>query len=153
LSVPEELKGRKGDMLAARIMTPIVLAIIYGIYEFIARGASSDFYLYTYVPVLGGVAATAGLMTYHLRVASPNFAKISWKNLLVLLGFLPYLFLIYVIGFLGLYTIYKGVMVSFSMWTILAGVFWVAIGYRGINQFYLMTGIVGQHSKTHPPIR
>ena len=125
--------------------TPILAAIIYGIYEFIRWGMSSDYALYTYVPVLGGVA-------YYLRVVSPNFAKVSWKNLLLFLGFLPYLFLIYVIGFLGLYTIYKGVMVSFSIWTILAGVFWVAIGYRGIYQFWLMTEIVKQRSKTHPPV-
>jgi hypothetical protein len=32
-------------VLAARAIAPIVLAIIYGIYEFIARGASSDLYL------------------------------------------------------------------------------------------------------------
>jgi hypothetical protein len=46
-----------------------------------------------------------------------------------------------------------GVIVSFSLWAICAGVFWVAIGYRGIDQFYLMTEIVEQHSKTHPPVR
>ena len=133
-------------VLAARSIAPIVLAIIYGIYEFIARGASSDFYLYTYVPVLGGVAATVGLMAYYSRVVSPSFAKISWK--LLLLGFLSYLFLTYVIMFFGLYAIYRGVIVSFSVWTILAGIFWVAFGSRGIEQFYLMTEIVKQHSRS-----
>lgn len=103
-------------------------------------------------PVLGGVAALAGLVTYYWRATSPNLAKISWNNLLLLLGFLPYLFLIYVIGFPGLYTIYKGVMVSFSIWTILAGIFWVAIGHRGIYRFWLMTQIVEQHSKSNPPV-
>jgi len=153
MSVPEELEGQKGNMLAGRVMAPIVVAIIYGLYEFVAWGASSDFYLYTYVPVFGGIAAMVGLMAYYLRVVSPTFAKISWRNLLLLLGFLPYLFLTYVIVFFGLYAIYRGVIVSFSVWTILAGIFWVPIGYRGIYQFYLMTEIVEQHSKTHPPVR
>jgi hypothetical protein len=72
MSVPEELKGRKGDMLAARVIAPIVAAIIYGLYEFVVWGASSDFYLYTYFPVFGGVAAIAGLMAYYLRVTSPK---------------------------------------------------------------------------------
>jgi hypothetical protein len=107
----------------------------------------------TYVPVLGGIAATAGLLAYYSRVSSPNFQKISWKNLLVFLGFLPYLFLIYVIVFFGLYAIYRGVIVSFSIWTVLAGIFWIAMGYRGISELYLMTEIVKQHGKTHPPIR
>jgi hypothetical protein len=88
-------------------------------------------------------------MAYYSRVVSPSFAKISWK--LLLLGFLSYLFLTYVIVFFGLYAIYRGVIVSFSVWTILAGIFWVAFGSRGIEQFYLMTEIVKQHSKIPPP--
>jgi hypothetical protein len=70
---------------------------------------------------------------------------------LLFLGFLPYLFLTYVIVFFGLYAIYRGVIVSFSIWTILAGIFWIVWGYRGINHFYLMTEIVEQHRRTHPP--
>lgn len=101
-------------------------------------------------PVLGGVAAMVGLMTYYLHVVSPAFTKISWMNLLGLLGFLPYLFLTYIIVFFGLYTIYKGVIVSFSVWTILAGIFWVAIGYRSINCFYLMTEIVSAARRDAP---
>jgi hypothetical protein len=63
---------------------------------------------------------------------------------------MPYFFSIYIIGFLGFYAIYKGVVVSFSVWSILAGIFWIAIGYRGINQFYLMTEIVRRHGEAHP---
>ena len=44
---PEELKGAKGDMIAGRVAAPICVAIIYGIYEFIALGTSSENYLYT----------------------------------------------------------------------------------------------------------
>jgi hypothetical protein len=152
MSVPEELKGRKGDMLVARVILPMLVAIVYGLYEFIAWGASSEFYLYTYVPVFGGIAAVVGLMAYYFCVLSPNFAKISWKNLLLLLGFLPYGFLTYVIVFFGLYAIYRGVFASFSIRTILAGIFWVAIAYHGIYQFWIMTEIVAHH-KTHPPNR
>lgn len=145
MTIPEELKGRKGDMLAARVAVPILAAIIYGLYNFIALGTSQDHYLYTYVLVFGGIAALVGLMVYYLRVVSPSFAKISWINLLVLLGLLPYLFLTYVILFLGLYALYRGVLVSFSIWTILGGLLWTAMTYRGVNQFYLMTEIVKRH--------
>jgi hypothetical protein len=62
--------------LAARAIAPIVLAIICGIYEFITRGASSDFCLYTYVPVLGGVTATVGLMAYYSRVVTLGLLRI-----------------------------------------------------------------------------
>jgi hypothetical protein len=59
---PEELKGAKGDMIAGRVAAPICVAIIYGIYEFIALGTSSENYLYTYAPVLGGIAAMVGFI-------------------------------------------------------------------------------------------
>jgi hypothetical protein len=148
MSVPEELYGAKGDRLAGTVLAPILTAMIYGLYEFVAWGVSSNYYLYTYVPVLGGLGATAGLLTYYFRALCQR--NISWKNLLFLLGFLPFFFLIYIIGFLGFYTIYKGVMVSFSIWSILAGCFWVAIGYNGVNQFSLMTEIVRRHDEKYP---
>ena len=86
-----------------------------------------------------------GLLTYYLLVVSSSLSKRSWKNLLLLLGLLPYLFLTYVIVFFGLYAISRGVLVSLSIWTILGGLFWIAIVYRGINQFFLMTEIVKRH--------
>jgi hypothetical protein len=132
--------------VAARVTVPIFAAIIYGLYNFTVLGVTQGNYLYTYAPVLGGVAGMVGLLTYYLLVVSPSLSKRSWKNLLLLLGFLPYLFLIYVIVFFGLYAIYRGLLVSFSVLTIFGGLFWIAIGYRGINQFYLMTEISKRHN-------
>jgi hypothetical protein len=43
--------------------------------------------------------------------------------------------------------------VSFSVWPILAGVFWVAFGCRGIEQFYLMNEIVKLQSRIIPRVR
>src|SRR5258707_14447109 len=87
-TVAPELKGTKGDIIAARIEVPILVVMIYGIVEFIRLGWSQDYYLYTYAPVLGGVSASVGLFTYFFLVSVER--KKSRKNLLVLLGFLPY---------------------------------------------------------------
>jgi len=111
-TVAPELRGTKGDILAARIEVPILAAMIYGIVEFIRLGWSLDHYFYTYAPVLGGVAASVGLFTYFFLVSVNR--KQSWKTLLVLLGLLPYLYSLYIIGFLGLYTILEGVVGVFS---------------------------------------
>jgi hypothetical protein len=146
MSLPEELQGRSGDMLVAGIAAPIFLAVVYGIYEFVASGWSSEFYMDTYIPVFGGIASIAGLMAYYLRVVSPTCTKLP-----LALAFPPYLFLIYVIGFLGLYAIYQGAIVSSSVWTVLNGICWIAIGYRAISQLYLMTDLVKRSTK-HPPI-
>ena len=111
-TVAPELKGTKGDIMAARIEMPILVVMIYGIVEFIRLGWSQDYYLFTYAPVLGGVAASVGLFTYFFLVSVER--KKSRKNLLVLFGFLPYFYSLYIMGVLGLYTIYEGIIGKFS---------------------------------------
>ena len=131
--VAPELKGTKGDIVAARIEVPILVVMVYGIVEFTRLGLSSHYYFYTYAPVLGGVAASVGLFTYFFIVSVRR--KRSWKYLLVLLGLLPHLYSLYVIGVLGLYTIYEGVTGIFSFWSMIGGVFWVFVGFHLTYRF------------------
>ena len=138
-------EGTKGDILAAKIEVPILAAMIFGIVEFVRLGWSLDHYFFTYAPVLGGVAASVGLFTYFFIVSVRH--KRSWKNLLVLLGLLPYFYSLYIIGVLGLYTIFEGVVGVFSFWSMMGGVFWVFVGFHLIYRFYLMTEIVRQHDE------
>jgi hypothetical protein len=144
-TVAPELKGTKGDIVAARIEVPILAATIFGIVEFIRLGWSLDHYLYTYAPVLGGVAASAGLFTYFFLVSVRR--KRSWKSLLALLGFLLYFYSLYIIGVLGLYTIFEGVVGVFSFWSMIGGLFWVFVGFHLMYRFYLMTEIVRRHDE------
>jgi hypothetical protein len=144
-TVAPELRGAKGDILAARIEVPILAVMIYGIVQFIRLGWSLEHYFYTYAPVLGGVAASVGLFTYFFLVSMER--KRSWKNLLVLLGFLPYFYSLYTIGVLGLYTILGGIVGVFSFWSMIGGVFWVFVGFHLIYRFYLITEIVRQHDE------
>ena len=130
-TVAPELKGTKGDIIAARIEVPILVVMIYGIVEFIRLGWSQDYYLFTYAPVLGGVAASVGLFTYFFLVSV----------------FLPYFHSLYIMGVLGLYTIYEGIIGKFSFWSMIGGLFWVFLGFHLIYRFYLMTEIVRQHDK------
>jgi hypothetical protein len=144
-TVAPELEGTKGDIMAARIEVPMLVAMIYGVVEFFRLGWSQDHYLYTYAPVLGGVAASVGLFTYFFLVSVER--RRSRRNLLVLLGLLPYLYSLYIMGVLGLYTIYEGVIGKFSFWTMIGGIFWVFVGFHLIYRFYLMTEIVRRHDE------
>lgn len=148
-TVAPELNRTKGDVLAARIEVPIIVVMIYGIVEFILLGWSKDHYLYTYCPVLGGIAASVGVFTYFFLVSVER--KRSRKNLLALLGFLPYFYALYIIGFLGLFTISEGIVGNFSFWAMLSGVFWAFLGFHLIYRFYLMTEIVRKHEERAPP--
>jgi hypothetical protein len=144
-TVAPELRGTKGDIVAARIEVPILLVMIFGIVEFIRLGWSLDHYFFTYAPVLGGVAASVGLFTYFFLVSVRR--KRSRRTLLVLLAFLPYIYSLYIIGVLGLYTIYEGVIGAYSFWSMITGFFWVFVGFHLIYRFYLLTEIVRKHDE------
>jgi hypothetical protein len=144
-SVPPELKETKGDIMAARIEVPILAAMIYGVVQFIRLGWSQSHYLYTYAAVFGGVAASAGLFTYFFVVSAER--NRSRKTLLVLLGLLPYLYAVYIIGFLGLYTILEGVIGEVSLLSMIGGVFWVFVGFHLAYRFYLVTEIVRKNEE------
>ena len=144
-TVAPELQGTKGDIIAARIEVPILVAMIYGVVEFVRLGWSRDYSLFTYLPVLGGVAASAGLFTYFFVVSAER--KRSWKTRRVLLASLPYLYALYIMAVLGLYTIYEGVIGSFSLWSMIGGIFWIFVGFHLIYRFYLMTEIVRKHDE------
>src|SRR3954453_12940843 len=144
-TVAPKLRGTKGDIIAARIEVPILVAMIYGVVGFIRLGWSQAYYLYTYAAVLGGVAASVGLFTYFFLVSVDR--KKRRKILLFLLGLLPYFYSLYVMGILGLYTIYEGIIGKFSFWSMIGGVFWVFLGFHLIYRFYLMTEIVRQHDE------
>jgi hypothetical protein len=138
--VPPQLKGPKGHILAARIEVPILAAMTYGVVEFIRLGWSQDYYLYTYAPVLGGIAASAGLFTYFFVVSVERRKR--RKHLLLLLSLLPCLYALYIMGVLGLYTILEGVIGENSVWSMIGGVFWVFVGFHLMYRFYLVTEIV-----------
>jgi hypothetical protein len=138
--VPPQLKGPKGHILAARIEVPILAAMIYGVVGFIRLGWSQDHYLYTYAPVLGGVAASAASFTYFFVVSVEREKR--RKTLLLLLGLLPNLYSFYIMGVLGLYTILEGVIGQDSVWSMVGGVLWVFVGFHLMYRFYLVTEIV-----------
>jgi hypothetical protein len=144
-AVPPELKRPKGDIMAARIEVPILVAMIYGIVEFIRLGWSLDHLLYTYAAVLGGAAASAGLFTYFFLVSAERNS--SRQKLLLLFGSLPYLYSLYIMGVLGLYTIFEGLISKFSFLSMMGGVFWVFLGFHLIYRFYLVTEIVRLHDE------
>src|SRR3954449_12519599 len=79
-TVAPELRGTKGDIIAARIEVPILVAMIYGIVGFIRLGWCQAYYSFTYAPVLGGVAALVGLFTYFFLVSVKRKIRTSRKD-------------------------------------------------------------------------
>jgi hypothetical protein len=129
-------KGAEGDRLAARVTIPLLAATGYGGFNLFHSGSGGG-YFYTLIPLLGGIAAVIGFVVWYVMSSLPP--KVSWKNLLVLCGFLPYLYFIYAILFLGIYMIYRGIEQGGSVALLAGGLFWTIFEYRGIYLFWQMT--------------
>ena len=130
------------DTVAGRVLAAIIAVMIYGISKFASMGFSWDNCPYTYIPVFGGVIASAGLLIFSDCVITRGEAK--WE---ILVQFMPHLFALYLMGFLGVYAIYRGVTGVFSISSIIAGVFWIAAGYLMLHQLYVITELKGILSK------
>jgi hypothetical protein len=87
---------------------------------------------------------TFGFLTWYFRVSKP--LKVSWSNLLILLGMIPYVYFVYAIGFICLYMIYRGI-VGWSIWLVIGGVLWTSVLYHGISMFWVMTEMVKERDK------
>ena len=130
------------DPIVGRVLAAIIVVMIYGIYKFASLGLSWDSCAYTYIPVVGGVIASAGLLVFSDRIITRGETK--WESLM---QFMPHLFALYVMGFLGVYAIYRGVTGVFSISSIIAGVFSIAVGYLMLHQLYVITELRGVLSK------
>jgi hypothetical protein len=134
-----ELSGRDEDLLMAKPLVPAVVAFIYGIYKFYDLGFSTDNYLYTYIPVVGSALSIISVWMYVSSMSVKPTRSIS-NMLKGYSGFIPYLFSLYLIGFLGLYSLWL-LFSGFTFGTFIFGVVWVLLGYRMLYTFWVITEI------------
>ena len=124
------------QLLAAKPITPAVVALLYGAYKFFDLGFAIQHYLYTYVPVFGAVVSSICIVLY-LDAGSER----SIKNMIMgLSGFVPYVFSLYVMGFLGAFSLW-GLLSNFTIGTLVFGIVWIFIGYRMLYTFWVITEI------------
>jgi hypothetical protein len=116
------------DMLIAQALAPTFVFIGYGVVKFFTLGTASMYWLDTYLAVGGGIVSWIAVFSYDLMVPT------SQKNLLRMLcvygGFIPLLYSLYAVGYLGIYTIYYSIFRSFSVLGIIFGLISVLFGYR-----------------------
>jgi hypothetical protein len=120
--------GRDFDMSAGKTLAPTSVFIAYGIVKFFTLGAALGHWPDTYLPVLGGLASWVAVLLWSpvIFTREPSLRR----SVFALSGFIPMLYAAYAIVYLGLYTIYTAVIVSFSVLGILFGIVCVALGYR-----------------------
>jgi hypothetical protein len=100
----------------------------YGVLKLFTMGVGSTYWLDTYLAVGGGIASWLAIIVYDAIVNAPA----SLLRTLSVLGggYIPLLYSLYAVGYLGVYTIYYAIFRSFSVLGIIFGVVCVLLGYR-----------------------
>jgi hypothetical protein len=115
-------------MLAGKTLAPTFLFIGYGVAKFFTMGIASAHWLDTYLAVGGGIASWIAVIVYDAIVSAPPSLL---RMLCVLIsGYIPLLYSLYAIGYLGVYTIYCSIFRSFSLLGIIFGLICIFLGYR-----------------------
>ena len=133
-----ELSGRDRDLLAAGPSVPAIIALLYGAYKFYDLGFATDNYLYTYVPILGATISVVCVLLYVNLIGKPGRSVI--KSLIALSGFIPYAYSLYLMGFLGAYSLWL-LLSNFTIGGLVFGLFWIVVGYRMLYTFWKITEI------------
>src|SRR5665213_2165110 len=116
--------------LVGGVAFPAFLAIIYGTVQFFRHGGGLPLFAITYIPFLGGVASLVAILAYTHTIKEPEGR--SWALTAGSLSvFIPYLFSLYLIAFLGAWAAFRAVTAHPLAWGhALVGGFWFLAGSR-----------------------
>lgn len=121
------------------VLSLLVIFIIFTIQGFRFGFLHSDYLIL----ILGSLVSIVLIFGYGaLSVATVDGApKRWWMSLVFFLGFLPYLFCLYLILYKGVW----GLSAAFSgeqiLWVITKSLFFIVFGYFALNNFYKVTAL------------
>jgi hypothetical protein len=115
----------------------ILLVVIYGIYRITQEGLWPAWPNGT-ILVVGGITSAVCIIAYMKSIEGGPGR--SWaKAISGFGGLIPYAYSLYVIGFVGIWSMVQLFTVGFSWSGLIAGLFGVLIGYRILKTFYGIT--------------
>jgi hypothetical protein len=132
--------GRAFDLAAGQTLAPTAIFIGYGIVKFFSLGTDLTHWPDTYLAVGGGVASWISVFLWGVILWGQKRVSMLYA-VCAFFAFTPMLYSIYGISYLGLYTIYVSIVVSFSIGGILFGLVCVALGYRMAYGLAALTGM------------
>ncbi|MBY5828569.1 hypothetical protein EHI44_30450 [Rhizobium leguminosarum] len=123
-------------------MFAITLVMIYGIYRIIQEGVWPAWPDGT-ILVTGGILSVIFVVLY-MRSIEAGSGK-SWAKAASAFGaFVPYVYSLYVIGYVGVWSLVQLVTVGFTWSGLVCGSFGLVFGYRILQTFYDITELSAQ---------
>ena len=116
---------RKADLIGG-VVVPAILAVAYASFRLITWHESS---VVSLILLGGGLLSIVIVGPYATLIASEE--RRNWTGAFIALSSLiPYLLSLFLMGYLGLFGLWKAATVSRSFWSVLAALFWLLVGWR-----------------------
>lgn len=136
------VSGREFDLRAGETLAPTAVFIVYGAVKFFTLGVSPVHWPDTYLAVVGGIASWLAVLLW-IPVVFGDGRRSLFRSLCALAAFIPMLYSIYAIAYLGLYGVYYSTINSFSVLGILFGLICIGLGYRMAYRLAVLTSLTG----------
>lgn len=133
------LTGPELDIYVAGTTLMLFVPLGYSLYVLTAQGLQTEFYLYTYIPLVGSLASIGGTWSFAIVMKleprrSLALALATWA------GFFPYVFALYLFFFFGLWRLWLGINHP-AVRPFLVGIFWVFLGHRILYRTWVLSEI------------
>ncbi|TBB59418.1 hypothetical protein ELH43_38765 [Rhizobium ruizarguesonis] len=138
----EHARAVQSAEMFGKPMFAITLVMIYGIYQIIQEGVWPAWPDGT-ILVAGGILSMIFVVLY-VRSIEAGSGK-SWaKAAAAFGGFVPYVYSLYVIGYVGVWSLVQLVTVGITLSGLAGGLFGLVFGYRTLKTFYDITELSAQ---------
>jgi len=134
------VSGHEFDLRAGKTLAPTFIFITFGVVKFFTLGTSPTHWPDTYLAVAGGIASWLAVLLWGGVVWGDRKPSL-FRSLCALTAYIPMLYSIYAITYLGVYGVYYSIMDSFSVLGILFGFVCIGLGYRMAYGLAALTGL------------
>lgn len=128
--------------MVGKPLLAIALVVIYGIYVVVQEGVLPPGWPNGTILVVGGVLSAVAIAAYAGTMRMGSKPGIG-NALSAVGGLIPYLYSLYVFGYVGVWSIARLFMDGFSVGGLLVGIFGILLGYRILKTFYDITEASG----------
>lgn len=139
MSASEVDAGKQAELVGKPLLA-IVIVIAYGIYRMVEEGVWPVGWPNGAILVAGGVLSTLCIFAY-ARTIEASQTPGAGKAIAAFAGLIPYAFSLYVIAYVGVWSLIQLVTVGLNATGLLVGLFGILFGYRILKTFYDITEV------------
>ncbi|MER8545981.1 hypothetical protein NKH41_09595 [Mesorhizobium sp. M1169] len=134
----QTVDAAKHAEMVGKSVFPILLVVIYGVYRVVQEGIAPAGWPSGTILVVGGILSAICILAY-MRAIESGPGRSWGKAMAGFSGLIPYAYSLYVLGFVGIWTLIQLFSAGFSVMGLLVGIAGLLLGYRILKTFHDIT--------------